>query len=128
MHAEARLPVVLVADSPGSGVGTRGDQWPVGNTPFRVRHATDLGVSDIEAHVEVLGDVPLGSRADPPPVPVVVAAGIGHRQIATTNNTSTKALQQCKECYWPDRYTSLPHSRRGSTSSTAGSRSAHTTR
>ena len=94
MHAEARLPVVSVGDIPGSGVGTRREGTL--EKAIRRRRALDFRVSDIEAYVEVLGDVPLGSRADPPPVPVVVTASIGHRVSTITN---TIALKPCTGCH-----------------------------
>ena len=75
------MPVVLFAGGPGLAVGPFAGNatLPAGNTPPGALMPLIFGVSDIEAHVEVLGDVPLGSRADPPPVPVVVATGRGHR-------------------------------------------------
>src|SRR5215510_11532599 len=70
MDAEAETPVVLVGRVKLSSkrvgardVGARIDAC-----------ALQLGVQHVHAHVEVLGDVPLGARADPPGLPVVVAA------------------------------------------------------
>src|SRR4029077_3939474 len=48
------------ADRPGSGVG-----------------ALQLGVHHVETHVEVLGDVPLRPRTNPPSLPVHIAADVG---------------------------------------------------
>ena len=97
MHAEPEQHLVLLAGRPGCEVGTRREcDVVIRYHPAWRTHAADLGVSDIEAHVEVLGDVPLGSRADPPPVPVVVATGLGQRSRASTNSTSTEALRSAK--------------------------------
>src|SRR5262245_43515002 len=93
MHAEAELPVVLVVDRPGCSVGTGGNSIGVEEPGWRAVTA-DPGVSNIETHVEVLGDVPLGARANPPPVPVVVATGCRPRSSALASKTTCpKALQ-----------------------------------
>src|SRR4029078_11100329 len=41
-----------------------------------------LLIQHVETHVEVLGDVPLGTRTDPPGIPVIVATGGGHGRSA----------------------------------------------
>src|SRR4029079_16990432 len=63
VHAEAELPVV--------DVGFR----QVSVSKERCAHrapvcAMKICVHSVETHVEVLGDVPLGSRADPPGAPI----------------------------------------------------------
>src|SRR5690349_9523734 len=96
MHAEAELPVVLVVDRPRRRVGTAGNSAGVEEPRWRAVTA-DPGVSDVEAQVEVLGDVPLGARADPPPVPVVVATGCRPRSSTLAGKTTcAETLQRAK--------------------------------
>src|SRR5215510_10106857 len=52
----------------------------------RRRHALQLLVHHVQADVEVLGDVPLGARAEPPGVPVGVAAGLRSRRRTNTSS------------------------------------------
>ena len=51
--------------------------------------ALQLGVHHVQAHVEVLGDVPLRARTDPPGLPVAITA-VGHK--ATGAETAPEAL------------------------------------
>ena len=53
-----------------------------------------LLIQHVDTHVEVLGDVPLGTRADPPGVPVVVAAG--SRQAAVPTPVPAIAASRCR--------------------------------
>src|SRR5262245_29063474 len=93
MHSEPELPVALVVVESGSSVRARRDR--VGGEKTGPRgYTAEPGVGNVEAHVEVLGDVPLGARANPPPVPVVVAASRGHCRSASP--TSAKA-PECAE-------------------------------
>ena len=76
MDAEPDCPVVDVA------LGKRRSSAAERESPRRVRKgrcALELGVQDVQAHVEVLGDVPLGARTDPPGAPIHVAA-VGDRR------------------------------------------------
>src|SRR6478672_11962613 len=82
MHAEADLPVVLVADEARKGIGARREQQGIavrraGSTAAYAtcqRAALELDVGDVETHIEVLRHVPLSPGTDPPLVPVHVAA------------------------------------------------------
>jgi len=81
VHAEPERPVVRIGRRQKSEIR----RWCEGD---RDRTATDrqtvergrtvqLGIHHVQTHVEVLGDVPLGARTDPPSAPVAITA-VGH--------------------------------------------------
>jgi len=78
MHAEASHPYVLVVDTLDSVSCRRGDYGSASRVrddeTRRRSRAVHVQVRDVETHIEVLGHVPLGARANPPASPVVVAA------------------------------------------------------
>jgi hypothetical protein len=99
MDAEASHPDALVADglqtdSRIAGSSTRND-CATGDQTTRRTHAVNFQVRDVKTHVEVLGHVPLGARANPPAGPVVVAARIGNCEDA--NVAVARALQRAKD-------------------------------
>ena len=84
MDAEAERPVVLVfrdsrttADQERAVVDNQSRGAAKADQPGSEVGAVHLGVHHVETHVEVLGDVPLRPRTNPPGVPVHRAAEIG---------------------------------------------------
>ena len=84
MDAEAERPVVHVfrgsKTTAHQGRAVRDNQrrgGGAGDRPGSKVGALQLGVHHVETHVEVLGDVPLRPRTNPPGVPVRRAAEIG---------------------------------------------------
>src|SRR6187549_2224582 len=82
MHAEAELPVVLVVQTDRTNGPTPERSRCSRKEPGRAGRGLHLLIQHVETHVEVLGDVPLGTRADPPGVPVIVATGGGQGRSA----------------------------------------------
>src|SRR5215510_15468782 len=80
MHAEADRPVVDVGC--GKLSDTRVGARKIGATIDAC--GLQLGVQHVETHVEVLGDVPLGARANPPGLPVLIAANRSNSEVART--------------------------------------------
>ena len=71
MDAEAELPVVHVGD-----VRRATDGYPLCVVLLPGKLALNsLAYITSTTQIEVLGDVPLGARAEPPGAPVIVAAG-----------------------------------------------------
>ena len=84
--------------------------------------AHQLGVHHVQTQVEVLGDIPLGARTEPPGAPVIVAARGGNSR-RTSLVASTFAASRAVHCR--DHRSSPRHNRHKAKSATAGSRSAH---
>jgi Phage integrase family len=97
--AERLIPaLVLVANGleSGSRIGnTVRDDRAARNKPGARTHAVNLQVRDVEAHIKVLGDIPLCARANPPAGPVVVAARV--RKCETARRLVARALQHAKD-------------------------------
>ena len=93
MHAEASHPYVLVVDTL-EGVGRRRRDIAAEDEARRRSHAVHVQVRDIKTHIEVLGHVPLGTRANPPAGPVVVAARLRKGESASSG---ARALQRAED-------------------------------
>jgi hypothetical protein len=89
MDAEAELPVVHVGDMRRATDG--GPSWR--RVVTRQARAEQVGVHDVNAQIEVLRDVPLGARAEPPSAPVVVAAGGCHSGQAACTDRRAGSLR-----------------------------------
>ena len=93
VHAEPERPVVRIGrryELRGSAI-LRGRQERTGTDRQTVERGrtVQLGIHHVQTHVEVLGDVPLGARTDPPSAPVAITA-VGHK--ATGAETAPEAL------------------------------------
>ena len=79
VHAEPERPVVRIGRRYRSEVRRycEGDEECPGTHRQTVERgrALQLGVHHVQAHVEVLGDIPLRTRTEPPGVPVATTAG-----------------------------------------------------
>lgn len=82
MDSEARHPDVLVVYATHKLVGCCWNGADTGDETTRRAHAVDLQVGNVKAHIEIFGDVPLGTCANPPALPIVVAAHICHGKVA----------------------------------------------
>ena len=65
MDSEARHPDVLVVYATHKLVGCCWNGADTGDETTRRAHAVDLQVDNVKAHIEIFGDVPLGTCANP---------------------------------------------------------------
>ena len=92
MDAEPECPVVDVVF--GKNRSTASGERESPRRVHKGRCALDLRVQNVHAHVEVLGDVPLSTRTDPPGAPIHVAA-VGDDTADCRSRTSTRSRCRC---------------------------------
>ena len=94
MHAEAERPVVWVSHRDPARGNRSGQSKRNTYETSRRRSTLQLRIQHVHAHVEVLRDVPLGARTEPPSLPVIVTPGRGYG--IGSARTSAEAFAKAK--------------------------------